>query len=695
MELLESKSLLAKLMATENITIEQSNVRTASFNPTTRVLVVPILDKNISGNLYDLFMGHEVGHALYTTKENLKDTFDAKIPSSIANVVEDARIERKIKHKYPGLRNSFVKGYRDLLEKDFFGTKGVDLNTLNFIDRGNLYFKGGPGQGIKFNEIETQFIHEIDTTETYADVLDVSKRITDYMRAVAEEEKRKRIALGEPDEDDSDAEDEWEFKDEFDVEDGEYDNSDEADELNPDEEENDEDKSSSGHGSGVEDEIKSFTDEAYKQNEDKLFVDDNRKYIYVDIPKIIIDNTIVDYKKLYNRYKNEYSSTKNTENFQKFRKETGRIVSYLAKEFEMRKNAQQMKRASTAKTGELDMSKIFSYRFSEDIFKKLTVVPNGKSHGLVMFLDWSGSMADHLYNTVKQLLSLALFCRKVNIPFEVYSFVEGTYNYSYKENLPTTDMVAGELQVRDFYLANILSSRMSAAELTHAGSSLMFMGLNPRYCPSFMRLGGTPLNEAVISAMEVVPEFQKKYKLQIVNTVFLTDGDGHRLSNYYAKNNEGELYTESTATISERTAVIVVRDKVTKHTETIHENYNSSKHTEAYIKLLKARTGCNVVGFYILSTRELKNVLYRFNSAISNNNHVRDQFRSNKYLVTTNAGFDEYYLLKSDKREEEGEKKFEVSEKVTTRGLISAFSKYTSGRLANKVVLNRFIGMIS
>ena len=66
MELIQSKSLLAKLMATENLIVEQRNVATASFDVQSRVLTVPTLDKNISGFLYDLFMGHEVGHALYT-----------------------------------------------------------------------------------------------------------------------------------------------------------------------------------------------------------------------------------------------------------------------------------------------------------------------------------------------------------------------------------------------------------------------------------------------------------------------------------------------------------------------------------------------------------------------------------------------------------------------------------------------------
>jgi len=94
MSLVDSKSILAKLMATENLIIEQKNVTTASFDVRNRILTVPILDNNISSNLYDLFMGHEVGHALYTPLEGMLQARKDNLQSSIVNVVEDARIER-------------------------------------------------------------------------------------------------------------------------------------------------------------------------------------------------------------------------------------------------------------------------------------------------------------------------------------------------------------------------------------------------------------------------------------------------------------------------------------------------------------------------------------------------------------------------------------------------------------------------
>ena len=61
----EIKSQLAKLLATEDLVVENKQVETACFNVHTRVLTLPIWDR-ASGEVYDLLVGHEVGHALFT-----------------------------------------------------------------------------------------------------------------------------------------------------------------------------------------------------------------------------------------------------------------------------------------------------------------------------------------------------------------------------------------------------------------------------------------------------------------------------------------------------------------------------------------------------------------------------------------------------------------------------------------------------
>ena len=139
----EQKSNLARLLATENITVEHNNVQTAQFDIVNRILTLPVW-KEMSNDLYDMLCGHEVGHALYTpdwSKE--KDSIVKKVPHSYLNVLEDIRIDRKIKQKYPGLKSSYFKGQGELRDRGFFGTKDRPLNTFKFIDRINIYSKNG------------------------------------------------------------------------------------------------------------------------------------------------------------------------------------------------------------------------------------------------------------------------------------------------------------------------------------------------------------------------------------------------------------------------------------------------------------------------------------------------------------------------------------------------------------------------
>jgi hypothetical protein len=632
-------------------------------------------------------MGHEVGHALYTPIEGCIREAELKLNHGICNIVEDVRIEKKMKYKYPGLRNSFVKAYRDLYDKDFFGTQGANIQQFNFIDRVNLHTKVGTYLGIKFNQEERELLREIENTETYDDVLDVSRKVMDFMQKQAEEQRQQvKLELGDEAEENDDP-----FEMDFDLDSNEEFTTEEV-------ENNDAMDGKDAPDADIEQEapIQSFTDEAYRQNQEKLFESNARDNVYANIPKVDLDKIVMDFKEFLNRYmKSNHSGYVDYQGYNKTRNENNKAVSYLVKEFEMRKNAEQMKRASVAKTGELNMSKIYSYNFNDDIFKKMTIVPEGKSHGLVMFLDWSGSMANHMENTVKQLLTLTSFCKKVNIPFEVYSFVDNAkldefgrpVKLEYKQN---------DIMLNKLTLINILSSRMTAMELTKAGAILTYVSKRPRFAPSWMTLHGTPLNETIIAAFEIIPKFKQQYKLQIVNTVFLTDGAGHSLRQRWDYNPRTQTFSDVHITEragQERSCNVIFTDPVTKHQQKMDNDRNDQ--TGPLIKLLKERTGCNVMGFYVLFGREFGREAWKFWPRATNFDALKIEFRKNKFAIAHNAGFDEYYLLRSEALDTEEDTELEVKENATTRGLVSAFKKYAGARVSNRVVLNRFIGLIA
>lgn len=752
--LVESKSNLARLMATENLLVEQRQVPTAVFDLKNRVLTVPILDGNLSPELYDLLLGHEVGHALETPPEGWHDSIvDLKVNRSILNVCEDARIEKKIKRKFPGIRISFVKGYRELMEKDFFGVNDKNINELNFIDRINLHTKGGASQIISFTPEETVLLNFVESAETFQETVNIAIKIQEFMKEQLKTESSIKIKIVKTDKSGEDSEETKSSKpqdsnsndveieittedggkagatpDDMDLMDGSDAEKYASDKQNDEEVDKQDSPEKGSHGSAGADDssIESKTDKSFREQEEKLFAQGDRKeMLYANIPKILLNNVIINHKTIISEIET-YNSEPNLQYifdpkemlkaYNKFRIESNKVVSHLVKEFEMRKNAGQQARAQTSKTGELNLSRIHEYNFTNDIFARMTKVPNGKSHGLVMFIDWSGSMVDHINSTVKQLLNLVLFCKKVNIPFDVYAFSsrgvidEKTKNI-YNSFKPVTKPVVGDVIVQPFSLLNILSHKMSSNEFTKMASYLLNFGTgrngscSKMVPPELIQLSGTPLNETIMAAFELVPEFKKQNRLEIVNTVFLTDGEGNSLGGCIADlgKNDDISYTQRIEPSYRSRAFL--RDTTTKASVEIcypttstgrTYGYNAASQTTALLKLLKQRTNSNIIGFYVAKVRDIRHVLSLY-SCEADTPKIESrivEFRKNNFTYLNNTGYDEYYFLRSDKIDTDEEDEFEVTTN-TTRGLVSAFSKYTGNRISNRIVLNRFINLIT
>ena len=81
----DTKSNLAKLLATENISVQHKKVDTAYFDVKNRILCLPIWKEEMPDDVYDLLVGHEVGHALFCllyTSPSPRDRTRSRMPSS-------------------------------------------------------------------------------------------------------------------------------------------------------------------------------------------------------------------------------------------------------------------------------------------------------------------------------------------------------------------------------------------------------------------------------------------------------------------------------------------------------------------------------------------------------------------------------------------------------------------------------------
>ena len=322
------KSILAKLLASENLTVEHGKFNTASFDVKNRVLRLPIW-KEMSGSLYDLLVLHEVGHALFTPEEGLHDAKDhGRGFKSFLNVVEDARIERKIKTKFPGGRRSFINGYDDLMKRDFFGIKGMDVNGLNLIDRINLHYKIGSNVTVSFSEEESVFINRIDKAQTWKDVMKICEDLYNYAKENESEtdmsdHEWENMMCDDDDEgeevefdceeseksenEEDDVNDKNDFRDDSKEKREDSEENDVNDESSSKEDDEDEDENETTQAGGYGEEggldgrfdPESKTDRNFRNNESELVSNESKEYVYVNLPNLPIDKIVVNPSEIY------------------------------------------------------------------------------------------------------------------------------------------------------------------------------------------------------------------------------------------------------------------------------------------------------------------------------------------------------------------------------------------------------------
>lgn len=701
---IQSKSILARLLADEDLSVRHDMAApTAAFDLQTRTLILPTWE-NMSASLYDMLVGHEVAHALYTPSDRWQKDIqsiatDYGLPygtvQQYVNIVEDARIERAIKAKFPGLRRDFLSAYVDLMGRDLFDLKGRSIADLPLIDRINLEFKVGlhAGERIPFSADEQVWVDRVSKAGSWEDVLDI---VADMLREI--------IDNGENTESDSSSDTESSDGGEQNTQpqggEGDKGESDEdsgqgsgsaADEG----EEPAADSSSDSDSDGGEDEAQSqtasqsvpesITDDAFGKVVDHLRVDNPSSYTHddMDLPEIDMNAVLIDWQQIHRELNKAWLGDANKGRCdvraREFIAHSKPVVNVLVKAFEMRKSADAARRVQIHKSGVLDTVKMMNYKWSEDIFRRTSTVRDGKNHGLVMFLDWSGSMADSLIETIEQLIQLSMFCRKVNIPFEVYAFSSmapalfGKGSSSYKN---TND---NHNHYSNFTLLNFLSSKMNRQQFDAALLNVYALAMANDYDSDIrlygsgnFGLGSTPLNEALLAAMTIVPEFQKANRIQVVNTVFLTDGAGN-----------GWL-------IPRQGTVRFPGDRLP-----IRVDGRSA--TRLFADVLRERTGSNIVNFFLANWQpaRFERMAWSYFRDDKKIAAAAETWRKDNYAIgdRDDDGWDEQYLIRT--RRVENTDISLIDDKASSTKKKNAFLKSLGAKMTSRVVLNRFIDMIA
>ena len=699
----------ARLLATEDILVEHRATATASFDLKNRLLTLPMW-KDMRESLYHMLVLHETGHALFTPLAGwetiVKD--DDKYLRHYVNVVEDARIDRKMKAKFPGGRSDYQESAGYLVEQDFFEMAGKDLHSYSFIDRLNIHFKVGSVVDVPFADDERPFLLRMETTTSFDDVVELSREILQFAKDRREEMlQASNLTFGEGGDDG----DMWDMlpddgKGRGNGQDGQ------------DGQGGDGDSYGNGAGGFNYRDLDAKTQDSLERNITKNHIDSRhlKDIPYVDVPVIAEwRDFIIDHKTILNglnadlnRVTTGVGSVRGptmqanmTKRYMEFMSRNNKAVAYMVKEFEMKKAADAYSRARESKTGVINPNKVHSYRYAEDIFRRLTTLPEGKSHGMVMFIDFSGSMGPNMHGTIQQLLSLVEFCRRVGVHHEVYGFVSSWRAFSNTDKFKNKwvkhkerTLAVGESDVR---LLELFTTKMSRREYVDMGKFLHEFGASVTtrdynneqafFRTNALSLGSTPLNQTIVLSHHIIDEFRAKNKLDVIHSVLLTDGESdasnivNRVDAHGRMTGSDYFHTDA-----------VLRDSRTRHQEFVT---NTADITGFLVRNMRSHLGVNVAIFRIVSSPSEAS---EYSKLYNDQQRIANEFRKNKFASIPGAlGATEFFAISGGKNlhVEDAEMEDFGEVKVTNSKLAKAFIKANAKRSTSRAMLTKFIDMIA
>ena len=371
------------------------------------------------------------------------------------------------------------------------------------------------------------------------------------------------------------------------------------------------------------------------------------------------------------------------------------------------------------------------------------MIPKGKNHGLVLLLDRSGSMSQNMSGSIEQILVLAMFCRKVNIPFVVYGFgdsVEANMEDTgygvgtdwdkrgeyHTKKRPSFEGGLNKMAFSQVFLREYINSKMSNAEFNNCLRNLIILkksfegGRWNRTVgrPESEHLSNTPLTQAIVATAEIMKKFKAAHNLDMTSLVIVHDGDAD-YTNYYniiRQNDRGEDYN-AVSGIDCRNTNVIIRD--TAHKFELRMKHEDSMMTVA-LDWFRKVTGAKVFGFFLLPdnrpawTRGTISHRYfledgstygqKYNDCQRDPNRwmiqqkidadvkeIAKRFKTEKFLVSKTPGFNSFFLVAGGDDLKTENDEIEIEGKVTASKLKNAFMKMNKKKQISRVLVSKFI----
>ena len=329
------------------------------------------------------------------------------------------------------------------------------------------------------------------------------------------------------------------------------------------------------------------------------------------------------------------------------------------------------------------MNKLHNYKLTDELFLSQTKLADAKSHGMVFLVDYSGSMSGVLSDVLKQTLNLVTFCKKVGIPFVVYSF---TSAYRLKKTSKMTATI-NEVNLNDTVIVEHISSELSKADYEEAFFHLWVQAHGRVTLSPYDDLGGTPLDTVLTAMPTVIQDFINRHRVQKLNFVTLTDGD----SSYISTSHDHSDY-------------VAGRKYQVKLAGKVHQ-LSQNGCTGQLMEIIRGMPGVTTIGFYLPGHKQdIKRQIERNIGGWNRKdvNTLRKEHSKIGFLNMEKRGYDAYYLLDSDVSINDSDfvmtKPIEVDiskDKRSQTRLAKEFGKHHSAARKNRVLLTNIAAQIA
>ena len=400
--------------------------------------------------------------------------------------------------------------------------------------------------------------------------------------------------------------------------------------------------------------------------------------------KIDIANENAKFKRNPWRYGNIDTSFPDEE-YAEFMKETKSVVNLMVKEFEMRKAAYVSRRARDSQRGSLDVNKLHSYKYNDELFKQVTQLADGKNHGMMMLVDYSGSMNKVLPSVLRQLISLMMFCRRVNIPFDVYAFA-----YNNNEEVRPNYNGATHVDISKLSLVQLGHSALNNRKFDEAIRALFHRSVKSWCRANCEQLGVTPLNESLMAMYHKIKQFRVANKVQVMNFVTLTDGHSNSLRIVEGSDLHGRVTSDKADIKVNLDGDIVAIDGNSRRTRT-----GATGATVAFLGSIR-KMGVNCINFFIASRpKDVKMELSRTVSSSEIPKLTKMIRAEGCAVINDSLGYNRRFILTQNKELDGEIENVNIDSGMTPASIAKAFNKSNSSKKKSRILTKKFAEIVA